>query len=297
MSRASKLIESVNKIMKINEELPPELAKLFREHRYSARYIREILTDKLGIDIQNTNFDKMELTNGRDPRFGNKDNLFIISGPDGIALMQGREEVKRSHGDKPTTLLYDSEHRITTRSPRKDMIENGIKFFHLGDIQSLSDTRAQRAASREGMVDRNPKMAGRNGYDKSGYKLNPDKYVDMLAELKLKQNDRKVFDDAIDYIKEMQVTALDLLSTSSSETSSRNRAIAKAIMGELTNLMRDLDNCIRTVTVYSNRATSDPESAKFQDEMIKEYIMNFTSDFIKLKERVTKTLDGRRKVF
>lgn len=94
------------------------------------------------------------------------------------------------HSVKASQLSYKNLASITVEYGYIDISKDGT-----------ADKRKERADAKKGSIERDPKMAQKwseysqkwltnRGYDKSGYPLNPDKYINMLAKIDVNDTTR-----------------------------------------------------------------------------------------------------------
>lgn len=199
MSIERTIIQRLNESHAIAEKLyeswPPVLNQI--RSKSEKDKIRNTLV-RAGIDIENTPYQEIVITNGKDPRLKGK-NLVIFETHDGIGIwFDGKALLDTYIYSEGKNLLKLSWSKILSLSKRITSIE-----FDEKAAEELKQKKANRAEAKKGMEMRytqknKPRWAK---IDKSGYVLNPNKYKDMLAKMNV-DNGAKVLQDAKDvYVK------------------------------------------------------------------------------------------------
>lgn len=181
MSIERRIIEKLNESRRIDEAFPPILNKL---SRYERDKVRKALT-KEGIDIENTPYNLIAITNGRDPRLKGKNVVVfeIIGREPQIAVWFNGEFLADPYiyykNSNISKLSWKTILGITTRIFSME--------FDKSSAQALKQKQADRKEAQRGLVQRyNIKNKPRYvQIDKSGYVVNPDKYKNMLAKMKI----------------------------------------------------------------------------------------------------------------
>lgn len=147
---------------------------------------------------------------------------------------------------------------------------------------STTDKKKDRENARKDSVERNPKM-GQNwseysqkwlttrGYDKSGYKLNPDKYINMLANMDVNDTEKasrriemyynQIEDIKSKIVKELSASSKDLANKSGKGSFSRSK------FGDLSDALE-----------YLNRAIEDYKSLLKSIEDLKKNTSNMDDE-------------------
>lgn len=166
----------------LNESWPPILNKL---PNYEKNVVRKELI-KYGIDIENTATKPTKITTGRDPRLKGKNLCVFLLKHSGIAVwFNGETLVNPYIGDKPFS-----------RTSWKDILDEAYEIYVMEFDEEISkamkDKQKARADAKAGSVQRYTDVRKRPRglqIDKSGYAFNPNKYRNMLADMKLSQGE------------------------------------------------------------------------------------------------------------
>lgn len=169
------------------------------------------------------------------------------------------------------------------------------------------DKRRDRANAKKGSIEREPNMGQKwsdysqkwltsRGYDKSGYPLNPDKYINMLAKMDVNDTEKaskrvemyynQIEDVRNKIIKELSKSSKDLANSKGKGSFSSNRMedLSNAI-GYLSRAMYDYKNLLKSIEdLNKNKGKSGSEKEenaykswvsldlKRNGEEIKEYL-------------------------
>ena len=188
----------VNERKKINEKYPAE----FRGVK-NLREISYYLTDK-GIDIEHSVFDVLPIKNGRDKRLKEAGYVIVIGESDQYVPVKKMAGLAEITYDGRRVNVIDAEFSGGIKfkyASWRELIATGKEIYYIPVTASNSDLRAARAEAKSGDINldrdkhkqwRYTSINGRNGhtwlkyhgYDKSGYKLDPNKYRNMLTKIK-----------------------------------------------------------------------------------------------------------------
>lgn len=167
-------------IRRLTEAWAPSLNSLRRPEK---EIVRKELT-KAGIDIENTPYKEVYITNGKDPRLKGMNVVIFELYRGGVAVWFNNKFIVDSY-------IYP-EGKNLSRLSWKTILSYATRIisieFDEQAAQRLKDKQAKRKESQSGMLQRfTPQNKPRYAkIDKSGYIVDPRKYRDMLAKMKLK---------------------------------------------------------------------------------------------------------------
>lgn len=257
---------------KLYESWPPVLNQI--KSKSEKDKIRNTLI-RSGIDIENTPYQEIVITNGRDPRLKGK-NVVVFETHDGVAVwFNGKalfdDTYIYSEGKK---LLSLSWAKIIANSKRITAVE-----FDEKAAEELKKKQANRAEAKKGMEMRytqknKPRWAQ---IDKSGYVLNPNKYKDMLAKMNV-DNGAKILQDAKDiYVKISQnIDKIDW------DMDDREFYKYSYFMQQIPRIFANLTKSLKS---YEDAKNRDDEAA---DLYVKHSKENVQRDIKELKEIIAK---------
>lgn len=142
--------------------------------------------------------------------------------------------------------------------------------------------RKDRANAKKGSIERDPKMGQKwseysqkwlttRGYDKSGYKLNPDKYINMLANMDVNDTDKasKRIEMYYNQIEDMKSRIVKELSASSKDLANKSGkgSFSRSKFGDLSDALE-----------YLNRAIEDYKSLLKSIEDLKKNTSNMDDE-------------------
>lgn len=222
-----KIRESIKK--RLNESWPSVLNTLSAEGKNK---VRNALSTYY-IDIENTPSDAIQVTSGRDPRLKSGMTIFDFGdNPKGwnkhpvAVFVNGKPVVDvQVPGTSKSGYAYDDI--LASKLSWNSCVLNADTIYHMSFDDEASraankDLRQQRAASKRGTVNRyrDKEVPGLYGphtiksddfgntprkyakLDKSGYVLNPSKYIDMLAASGV-NNGEQILQDAKEVYRQL----------------------------------------------------------------------------------------------
>jgi len=208
--------KKIQESIKVNESWPAAFNDINKGIKNA---MRTALLSR-GYDIENVPSDYIEVVSNRDPRLRSGATFFRF-GPRNIALFIDGQ------------CVVDTEIPVrgwprASRSSWKDILQYAQDIYHMDfdeDLKNaLQQKQADRRASKKGIDTR---YSMKNGsyrptdefgrelpkyrkIDKSGYVLNPSKYVDMLAASGV-DNGEAILDDAKEVYRQLASVAADHL--------------------------------------------------------------------------------------
>lgn len=290
MSSERGIIEKLyegRKYSRLLENLPPEFKKLI--HKYDARsIISKLLT--LGIDINSTNYEVTRLSNNRDARFNDPNVvLFFV-----LDTGWGKEDLIVMYKGQ---IINDSSIMLKGGGYVHQLSRTGIlditkKIYQLkvpvGSAEALKNKRKERQEQKSGMIQRYGKSAQDTYYrkvsmmgrfDKSGYKIDPDKYKKLAAEMKL--NDLvPVMQKAQRYIEQLvkdyaEISSIRYKDEESDEKFYRIQDDYDTVIREI---LKYIDDVNRYNAEYKKALTNRREGSEWWINNQKEYLIHAIKD-------------------
>lgn len=221
---------------RIDEMYPTEFAKAAGKNLSS-------ISDRLvraGLDIQNVPSEDIYGVSGRDPRLKTGVSFFIVN-------PKWNEVVVTLDGK----VIFDNTmDRVGSQSWRY-LMSRSVSAYHMDinpeDTKAMRDLQADRRDAKKGSVDRKSqeeidrmRQSRQRMYDKSGYLLNPDKYKDMLAALRISRGE-SVLEEA----KDVYVQLANMLDKITSLEYYRGQEEYDSIMRGILRYYRDMDSAYK----------------------------------------------------
>lgn len=194
-----RLNESHGAADRIYESWPPVLNQI--RSRPDKDRIRNAL-NKAGIDIENTPYQEVVITSGRDPRLKGKNLVIFEVQNKGIGVWFNGKALQDVYIYAEQKNLFQlSWAKILSYSKRITSVEFDEKLA--AELKAKKDARADAKKGMEVRYTKKNKPRWAQ-IDKSGYVLNPNKYKDMLARMNV-DNGVKILQDAKDiYVRVSQ---------------------------------------------------------------------------------------------
>ena len=303
----------------INMNLEEDFSKYLPDWLIKSKGMINML-DKRGIDLANVEFIGADIPkNGHDPDIKNPDLLKVYhleygnpSHPSHIVYIPGyndAESIDLLHNGRYAALKYYSV---------KQLLDHTIDFGYI-DLTKASNTKYDKVKERRDYkkgafnLDRNKnaqftttpiigyekksngyndydkpiyadlKWVEKDGYDKSGYPINPDKYKNLLIELQA-ENSQKALEDCYAKIENTRNSIIELMSKiniKSKDGYDMFRTISNA-SNNLSNIIYNYNDTLKSIEWYNS----------YKGEMSEESIKRGISKEIKsLIESVNKDIE------
>ena len=285
MSIERTIIERLNESRRIDEAFPPILNNLATP---SKKIVRDRLT-RAGIDIENTPYELVTITDGRDPRLkGNGVVIFEIA--DKTMWNNVGVWFKNEFIVNPYVAKYDKN---LSQMSWKTILEISKRIivmeFNEESAAALKAKRAERATLQKDVVKRyDPKKDKLRGMriDKSGYAIDPNRYKKMLADMKMKnvpallQQAKEVYVKLANNIDKINWTEETNLSSFESYD-----YITKEIVYCFQNLNKRVAEYENYKKNHSTEDGEDPDSwIKYLQRYVQEEVMNLQNLMTKAKK-------------
>ena len=290
--------------------LPEWLIKFLDSHR-DGKSIKNILS-KRGVDLHNCSYVRAPFPrSNRDPILKDETKLKIFKLFDGINEAIYIYGVNNPYVKRP----HASEYRSVTDMPMRDILDLAIEFGYI-DLSDAQNTMEDKRRDRSNLayslrdVTRDPKKGQhpvshntyaklengltdwgniistsvswvtKEGYDKSGYKLNPDKYRKMLDDVGLETYGARLqsFYNKIEAVRARIIALMNSLQFDAEYDYDFRDSWNQNIFGDLAaatdSLSRAMDYYQRikracAEIVEDRKDLSDEESIKLTNSMIK----------------------------
>lgn len=250
---------------------------------------------KSAVDIENEDFEEEHFSSSRDPRlrdYLNNGGFLVIKIQDGR-----KEDMAVIHNGKYIIdpYLTSCGWKNASKCAMRDVLANATEIYALkpSKQRDIMDLRDQRKLAKQGTVDRYVQGKGIIGgdskyrdnsygyydskYDKSGYRLNPNKYKDMLAELGV-SNAMSILNQAKDVYVEIANKIYDIDFEADRDNYGFDNY--ESLMNRLISNFRDLDYYYKK---YINETAKYPNGDSYYKGQVQSTIKDIQENLRKAK--------------